>query len=202
MFEGHPVETQSEGSFSAALLAGGRSVRMGRDKAQIAVSWEGETVPLWVRQLRLLQSLRPQELLFSVRAKADDLPGAKIVADEWPNAGPLSGIASCLRVTTSNLALFLAVDVARIDGPILQKLLEKCHAGYGIVPRIGDHYEPLVAIYPRAALRIAIEQVSRRHLRLQDFVHRLLSEHLIREYPVSDAEIPLFANWNTPEDIA
>jgi molybdopterin-guanine dinucleotide biosynthesis protein A len=176
-------------------------MRMGRDKAQIAVSWEGETVPLWVRQLRLLQSLGAEELLFSGGAQTDEVPGAKIVTDEWPDAGPLSGIASCLRVTTHNLVLFLAVDVARIDAPILQKLLEKCHASCGIVPRISDVYEPLVAVYPRAALRIAIEQVSRRHLRLRDFVDRLLSEHLIREYPVLDAEIPLFANWNTPEDV-
>lgn len=175
---------------------------MGRDKAQIAVIWEGQTVPLRVRQLRILESLGPEKLFYSGPGGAEDLCGAKIVADEWSDAGPLSGIASCLRVTTSNLLLCLAVDLAQIDAPILLKLLGKCRSGRGIVPRIGENYEPLVAAYPRASLPFAISQIADRRLRLQDFVQRLLSEHLIDEYRVLDEEIALFANWNRPEDIA
>jgi molybdopterin-guanine dinucleotide biosynthesis protein A len=174
---------------------------MGRDKAQIAVSWEGETVPLRVRQLRLLASLEPEELFYSGPERVNDSPGAKIVADQWADTGPLSGIASCLKSTTSDLLLCLAVDVARIEAPILLNLLEKCRTGHGIVPRIGEYYEPLVAVYPRSSLSFAIDQIVTRRLRLQEFVQRLLSEHLVDEYPVLPEEIPLFANWNTPEDI-
>jgi molybdopterin-guanine dinucleotide biosynthesis protein A len=194
-------KAQCKSSFSAALLAGGRSVRMGWDKAQIAVNWEGKSVPLWVRQLRVLRSLEPEALFCSGPARSEDLSSAKIVDDEWPDAGPLSGIASCLKAATTDLLLCLAVDVARIEAPILLSLLEKCSAGYGIVPRIGEHYEPLVAVYPKTSLPFAIEQISKRSLRLRDFVQRLLSERLVGEYPVRDEEIPLFANWNTPEDI-
>jgi molybdenum cofactor guanylyltransferase len=81
------------------------------------------------------------------------------------------------------------------------KLLRQCRAGQGIVPRIGEHYEPLVAVYPKRALRFAISQIAERQLRLQDFVQRLVCEQLVTEYSVSDDEIPLFANWNTPADI-
>jgi molybdenum cofactor guanylyltransferase len=189
-----------KGSFSAALLSGGRSVRMGRDKAQIAVSWEGQTVPLRVRQLRILGSLGPAELFHSGPANEDELCGATIVADQWSDAGPLSGITSCLRLTTSDLLLCLAVDVAHVDVPILLRLLGKCRSNHGIVPRIGQHYEPLVAVYPKASLPLAIEQITARRLRLQDFIRRLLNEQLVSEYPVSDREIALFANWNRPED--
>jgi molybdopterin-guanine dinucleotide biosynthesis protein A len=190
-----------EGNFSAALLAGGHSIRMGEDKAQIAVSWQGETVPLRIRQLGVLESLEPKELFYSGPAQMDDLRNAKIVVDEWSDAGPLNGIASCLKQTTSELLLCLAVDVARVEASLLVKLLGKCHAGQGVVPRIGDQYEPLVAIYPRRSLDPAVNQIAERRLRLQDFVVRLLNEHLIVEYLVLDEEIPLFANWNTPEDI-
>jgi molybdenum cofactor guanylyltransferase len=174
---------------------------MGRDKAQIAVNWQSETVPLRIRQLRVLQSLQPKELFYSGPARIDDLRDVRIVADQWPDAGPLNGIASCLKQTTSDLLLCLAVDVARVEAPILLKLLEKCRAGQGVVPRIGEQYEPLIAVYPRRSLRLAIHQIEESHLRLQDFVRRLLSEHLVVEYSVSDEEIPLFANWNTPEDV-
>lgn len=191
-----------KGNFSAALLAGGRSVRMGRDKAQIAVLWQGETVPLRVRQLRILKALHPNELFYSGPERVDELLDAKLVVDRWSDAGPLSGISSCLMQTTSDLLLCLAVDVARVEAPILLKLVGKCRAGQGIVPRIGSHYEPLVAVYPKSALPLAIEQVSARRLRLQDFIRRLLSEELVSEYPVSDQEQAFFANWNRPEDVA
>jgi molybdopterin-guanine dinucleotide biosynthesis protein A len=191
-----------KGDFSAALLAGGRSIRMGRDKAQIPVRWQGATVPLRIRQLCVLESLEPKELFYSGPAQMDDLCDAKIVVDEWSDAGPLNGIASCLKQTTTDLLLCLAVDVARVQASILLKLLGKCRAGQGVVPRIGEQYEPLVAVYPRRSLRLAINQIEEGQLRLQDFVRRLLSEHLVTEYSVCDDEIPLFANWNTLEDVA
>jgi molybdopterin-guanine dinucleotide biosynthesis protein A len=197
----NPTGCWFKGNFSAALLAGGRSIRMGRDKGEIAINWEGETVPLRLRQLRILKSLEPEELLYSGPTRVEGLPDAKMILDQWSDAGPLSGIASCLEQTTSDLLLCLAVDVARIEVLVLLKLLRKCCAGQGIVPRIGEHYEPLVAVYPKRALRLAISQIAERHLRLQDFVRRLVSEHLVTEYSVSDEEIPLFANWNTPADI-
>jgi molybdenum cofactor guanylyltransferase len=190
-----------KGNFSAALLAGGRSIRMGRDKGEIAVNWEGEIVPLRVRQFRILQSLEPEELLYSSSTGVDSLPGATVILDRWSDAGPLSGIASCLEQTTSALLLCLAVDIAHIQTSPLLKLLGKCRAGLGIVPRIGEHYEPLVAVYPKTALSLAISQIAERHLRLQDFVRRLVSEHLVTEYLVLDEEISLFANWNTPADV-
>jgi molybdopterin-guanine dinucleotide biosynthesis protein A len=197
----NPTAWWFKGNFSAALLAGGRSIRMGQDKGEIAIYWEGESIPLRVRQLRILKSLEPEELLYSGPTRVEGLPSVKIILDQWSDAGPLSGIASCLEQTTSDLLLCLAVDVARIEALILLKLLRKCHAGQGIVPRIGEHYEPLVAVYPKRALRLAISQIAERQLRLQDFVRRLLSEHLVTEYSVSDEEIPFFANWNTPADI-
>ena len=46
-------------SFTAALLAGGKSRRMGRDKAYLSVEWKGASMPLWERQLAVLQSLAP-----------------------------------------------------------------------------------------------------------------------------------------------
>lgn len=187
--------------FSAALISGGRSLRMGRDKAQIAVDWKGETVPLRVRQLRLLQCLEPKELFYSGSAKPGDLPLARIIGDEWPDAGPLSGIASCLKVTSSDLLLCLAVDLARMSAPFLMKILAQCSVESGVVPRIRENYEPLAAVYPRASLAIAIEQLRSGRLRLQEFVRRLLNEGLVGEYQVREQEIPLFVNWNTPEDV-
>ena len=65
--------------FAAALLAGGRSLRMGRDKARLP--WGGE--PLWRHQWRTLAALEPSSLLLSCRTVEDfpDLSGGRAVAE-------------------------------------------------------------------------------------------------------------------------
>src|SRR4051794_37322903 len=75
---------------TAVLLAGGKSSRMGRDKALLAV--EGR--PLWMRQVEVLRATSPTQLLISGPPDgAWKDTGIVAVADETPGQGPLSGIA-------------------------------------------------------------------------------------------------------------
>ena len=75
---------------SAVLLAGGKSTRMGRDKALL--EFDGE--PLWRRQLETFVSLHPNSS-WSPDRRARLAPSE--VIDRWENAGPLAGIAAALR---------------------------------------------------------------------------------------------------------
>jgi hypothetical protein len=80
--------------FSALLLAGGRSTRMGTDKAFIEI----DRVPLWRRQLQLLEELRPDEVLIAGPAhEAWQEINCIIIPDAKPNAGPLAGIVAALQ---------------------------------------------------------------------------------------------------------
>ena len=83
--------------FSAALLAGGRSRRMGRDKAFMEF---GEPPrPLWERQLALLVESGAQQVMISHNAQQAFEPpeGVDLVGDDELEAGPLGGLVSCLR---------------------------------------------------------------------------------------------------------
>ena len=75
---------------SAAVLAGGKSSRMGRDKA--ALPFGGGT--LLTYQARKLRALGVKELLLSGAAEA--VPGARLVPDLLPGRGPLGGLHACL----------------------------------------------------------------------------------------------------------
>src|SRR5688500_16588132 len=94
-------------NFAAVLLAGGRSTRMGFDKATLVIDGQ----PLWQRQLATLRALHPHELFISGRL---DGPyggaGVEIIEDDVADLGPLGGIASILRRAESELVLILAID--------------------------------------------------------------------------------------------
>ena len=71
----------------------------------------------------------------------------------------------------------------------------------GVVPVRDGRYEPLVAVYPRAARAEAAARLARGELALQAFMHAGLAAGWLRSRPVTAVEEPLFANWNRPEDV-
>jgi molybdopterin-guanine dinucleotide biosynthesis protein A len=78
--------------FSAVILAGGKSSRMGRDKAGLPL--EGRT--LLERQAELVRSLQPVELFLSGGAKDHSLADGQLLRDNFANRGPLAGIEAAL----------------------------------------------------------------------------------------------------------
>jgi molybdenum cofactor guanylyltransferase len=187
-------------TFSAVLLAGGKSARMGRDKAWLQVEWEGAFLPLWERQLAVLQSITPEKLFISGARKQGYPPSISVLEDHWTDIGPLGGIATCLSRNQSAFLLVLAVDLPRIQPGFLKKLLALSAAGCGVVPVHDNGFEPLIAVYPGSSLALAIEQIRERDYSLQHFIAKLLENHLITSYEVEAFERIQLENWNTPED--
>jgi molybdenum cofactor guanylyltransferase len=187
-------------TFSAVLLAGGKSVRMGRDKVYLQVEWEGGFIPLWERQLAVLQSITPERLFISGARKQGYPTSIWVLEDDWPDVGPLGGIATCLSRSQSAFLLVLAVDLPRIQPGFLKKLLALSVAGCGVVPAHHSGFEPLIAVYPASSLALAIDQIRERDYSLQHFIAKLLENHLITSYEVEASERIQLENWNTPED--
>lgn len=174
---------------------------MGRDKALIPVDWKGIVVPVWRRQLAVLEAVGPSQIIVSGPRKTDYPSSLTVVPDEWSQAGPLGGIATCLRHAILNLLLVLAVDVPRIQPGFLQALLRQALPDRGIVPILQGRFEPLIAIYPKSALPVALAQLGKNDLALQSFVNELANARLVISYEVSALEQEQFENWNTPEDM-
>jgi molybdenum cofactor guanylyltransferase len=186
--------------FTAVLLAGGKSSRMGRDKAYLPVEWQGASIPLWERQLAVLQSIAPEKLVISGPPKQGYPSSVTVLEDDWPNVGPLGGIATCLSWSQSAFLLVLALDMPRIQPGFLQELLARSAPGCGVVPAHRDRFEPLIAVYPASALAVAIDQLRGQDYALQHFVVKLLESRLIISYEVEAGEQAQLVNWNTPED--
>jgi molybdopterin-guanine dinucleotide biosynthesis protein A len=187
--------------FTAALLAGGKSRRMGRDKALLRVEWEGNSVPLWDRQLSILKAVAPAELVISGPQKQGYPASVRVLADEWDDAGPLAGITTSLSRSHYSLLLVLAIDLPRVQPGFLQKLLTRCETDRGVVPVLNNRFEPLVAVYPKAAHELARTQLQEGDYVVQHFVDKLIQNRLVACFEVERDEQEQLENWNTPEDL-
>jgi len=186
-------------SFSAVLLAGGQSTRMGRDKAMLALP--GSDTLIWQRQLHILEELRPEEIFWSGPGRPDVPGNVRIVSDRVKNAGPLAGIAACLDLLQGDLLAVLAVDLPRMTTAYLENLLARCSPLRGAVGRHGDFFEPLAAVYPKKLHALAAEHLRQGRFALQDFIREAARMGVLQVFSLDETDIPLFKNLNSPADL-
>ena len=186
-------------TFSAVLLAGGESRRMGRDKATIEI--EGQ--PLWKRQLELLRALGPKKVFVSARTSPDWLPdNVELLLDDPPSRGPLSGLTKALSLIRTTHLIALAIDMPFVNRDQLRQLLSSATAGCGVVPIVGEQAEPLAAIYPVEAASDFAAALSGPDFSLQRIVRQLIANQKIRSVSIAEANAPLYRSVNTPGDIS
>ena len=171
-------------------------MRMGRDKALLIVGDQ----PLWQRQWELLAAAGASERLLSVRSDQGWLPpGAAVVRDPVPDAGPLAGIVAALEQCSAPLLLVLAVDLPGMTAGYLQKLLGHCTSERGAVPwRRAGRPEPLCAVYPRALAGEARTLLRGGHNAVTGLASAAGALGLVRPLVIEPGEEPLFTNWNEP----
>jgi molybdopterin-guanine dinucleotide biosynthesis protein A len=194
-----PIMPESRPDFAAALITGGRSSRMGRDKAFL--DWHGE--PLWQCQFEKLARLAPALLLISCREDQKITSDrAEVLHDPPENHGPLPALARCLERAQMPL-LALAVDMPHVSVSLLQELRQQSDIpDQGAVFRGAHGFEPLCAVYPHATLPLLTQSIADGNFRLQDFVQRAVDTGLLRAIPLSKEREALFFNLNTPADLA
>ena len=178
---------------SAILLAGGKSSRMGRDKAMLP--FQGMSLLEW--QVRKLRGLGIGDIMLS--GSRGGLEGVRVIPDEYPGRGPLGGLHACMKAARRPDCLVLSVDVPLVPPPALAELVRVHREGGGTVTllRHGNRWEPLMGVYP-SGLCHAAERLLQGE---STAVRRLLDETGFRlaDWP-GDEE--LFLNCNTPEDYA
>ena len=118
-------------SCSAIILAGGRSSRMGQDKALLCAN--GET--MLQRTVALAKVAGCDEILISRNE-----PG--FIADRYPAAGPLAGIQSALMQASADRCLVLPIDIPLLSPALLRLLLQhpcSCFRGSPLPAVIPNH---------------------------------------------------------------
>ena len=131
------------------VLAGGRSSRMGQDKALLQVGGRS-LVGIALDKLRSIGVAAPR----IAGARTDLWSHAPGVPDLHPGCGPLSGIEGALTASSQPLNLFLPVDMPLLPARFLSWMLLRAEITGALltVPRINGQPQPLCAVYHRDLL--------------------------------------------------
>lgn len=185
------------------LLAGGKSSRMGRDKASLISGPSGET---WAQ--RALGLLRPHcgSVYLSLRQE-QPVPaggeGVPVLRDAPGAVGPLAGILAALRELPEVAWLVLACDLPKVHAGLLTRLITH----YSKIPNqpflayASAHDglpEPLCAIYGPTAASILERHAARGHF----CPRHILGEEKAPLLDLPDGDRGTLANINTPDELA
>lgn len=184
--------------FSAVILAGGASRRMGRDKAWVEIKGES----LLARAVRTARRAGASEVLISGR-RGGDYSAVKcpVLFDAKPGRGPLGGIERALAAANLPLVLVLAVDLPNMTPTFLRQLISRCEEDLGVVPELRGELEPLVAIYPKRCHALVVAALRQTRRAARDFAKAALRAGLVRHFAVAAKDQGRFANCNSPSDL-
>ena len=191
-FHGSSLAEIGRANRAGWVLAGGRSSRMGTDKAVIAL----DGAPLIERAIAVARTACESVSIVGDPAKYGSL-GCPVVPDEFDGAGPLAGIEAALRTSAADWNLILACDMPSLDADVPASLFGAIgEHGDCVLPRHADgKLEPLCAVYHRRChgqIRAALDSGVRK-------VASALDGLAIRYVTVTRDDS--FTNLNTPEDL-
>ncbi len=167
------------------VLAGGKSSRMGTDKAELIF----HGIPLARWQAEKLRGLGLKQVLISGN-------GPKMISDDIPDKGPLGGLYTALRRANGKQCLVIPVDTPLIPEQILEALLQAHRGGITLLQN-GEKLEPLIGVYDRSIA----DKILPMLLSGSTAVRRLLDQVGYRAVPYSGSP-DLLINCNTQEAFA
>ncbi|NPB04857.1 MAG: molybdenum cofactor guanylyltransferase [Aquificae bacterium] len=184
----------------AYLLAGGRSRRMGFDKALLPFGGK----PLILHLYRFLSNFLPT-FVVTKEEKADSyrsLGIENLITDGFEVQSPLAGIVTGLRHSPFEKNLFFAVDLPLLCPRLVEFLKGRPPKGkvFGIVPEVGGKLHFTAAVYLKSFLPAAEKALSENRLSLKQFLDRF---EVVREGELLREGIKpeCLLNLNRPEDL-
>ena len=180
------------------VVAGGRSERMGRDKARLP--WR-ETTLLDHAVARLRAVCAETRVLCGPEPRYLD-QGVAVVTDTAAPACPLTGVYSGLQSLDRDVGLFLAVDLPEVPPAFLSFILEAAEGWDAAVPVHAAGAEPLCAAYATSCREPIRKRLEAGDLEMTSFWPevqvRRVTEDEIRAF---GDPLRIFRNMNTPGDL-
>jgi molybdopterin-guanine dinucleotide biosynthesis protein A len=182
---------------SIAILAGGRSLRMGRDKARLVI--DGVTLLERTARIGIAADLNVR-IIGRNRPPDWTVEGATFGTDLTPDNGPLGGLLTALRDAKGTAVLLLACDMPRLTTEAVRWIVNVSLDASGPDGLIAEHngrFEPLFSVYTPHSIPLVEARLASRHLSMSGMVE---TGHF-GKVAVPDWVGDQLHNLNTPQDL-
>jgi len=177
-------------SIPAIIFAGGRSSRMGHDKALLPFAGYNT---LTQYQHKKLQSLF-EKVYISAKKNKFDFPSI-LITDKYEISSPLIALISVFETLQVNEVFILSVDAPFVDTKVIKRLLEENEDGVdAVIAQSPNGIQPLCGIYKRSLLPSAREHLAENSHRLRYLLQKANSKFVVFE------ENNPFTNLNHPHE--
>ena len=180
------------------ILAGGKSSRMGENKAFI----DAGGIPLFERVYRTFREIFPEIIIVANDAARFEEYEARLQNDILLNKGPLGGLYTGLFYSPSYHAFCTACDMPLLNPRLIEYMMEE-RDGYDVIlPKTRDGLHPLHAIYSKKCLSPMRQLLDRDDLKIVNFFHRVRVRYIDEtEIRKVDPHMSSLINVNTEEEM-
>ncbi len=173
----------------AVLFAGGKSSRMGKDKALLPFSGYKTLSQYQVERLLALFDT------VYISAKEDKFDfEADIITDRYEAHSPLVGMASIFETLETEEVFILSVDAPFVDANVIEKLMQNKEGHDVVIAQSPAGKQPLCGIYKRSILPVAQAHIEEDNHRIGNLLKKV-NTHL-----VSFEDDQVFSNLNHPHE--
>ncbi len=173
----------------AIIFAGGKSSRMGEDKALLPF---GDEITLAAYQYHRLTSLFETVYLSAKEEKF--MFKAPLIKDRYETHSPLVGIVTAFEALGADILFILSVDAPFVDAAIINRLITSWKGEDAVIARNFGEVQPLCGLYSQTILPLAKQEMERGNHKL-----KMLLEEVKTRY-VDFEEEKAFLNLNHPQE--
>ncbi len=182
---------------TGVILAGGRSRRMGRDKAFLPFG-KGLLIE---RVIEVMRQVTGDVILITNTPEPYQRFGLPMFSDVIPEAGSLGGIYSGLTYAKTPYTLCVACDMPFVKLQFLCFLCDTAAEADVVIPRNVEDFQPLCAVYSQVCREPIRQKIEDQRLKITGFFDqvrvRVIEGELLTRY---DPHNVMFFNANTPEE--
>jgi molybdenum cofactor guanylyltransferase len=184
---------------AAIILSGGKSSRMGTNKALLKIN-EKTNIE------RISDRLKPHFddiILVTNNFEQYEFLRLKMAVDQFPGMGPLAGIHAGLAASNYETNFIVACDMPFVSGELAKVLVNNSSHYDAVIPVINGRQQPLFAVFQKN-VAIEVEKcIKQEQLRMKHLLDHLnvlyITEKDLKKYSSIDLE-RVFFNMNNPSE--
>jgi len=182
-------------NISAVILAGGKSSRMGQNKALMKI----DGVSLIEKIFNEISKIS-KDIVISSNTEEYNFFNAKIVKDEFKEIGPIAGIYSCLKSIKYQKAIVVSCDIPFINIDFINYLIENSQYFDVTISENNCFLEPLIGIYSKSIISVFEKEIINGNYSIQKIIRKLNINVLKINSDLNFYNENLFLNLNNLED--